>query len=138
MEKEIKAAVDWWGEAIKSPKFDNGDKSDTGAMTTIMMTLASGDRPSDEQIQEFKQEYAKLLKFSFAGCWYLDDPSRGAGLRCQGVDYHPHGEMLQAAEKAGISPKRFPIKTNMWVDPGRVTVSYGYGAPLKVIYETPA
>jgi hypothetical protein len=52
------------------------------------------------------------------------------------TDYAPEDALLEAVQRAGIdnAEVRFPIKTMMWIEFGRVSVKCGYGAPVEVIY----
>jgi hypothetical protein len=58
------------------------------------------------------------------------------GKCCLSTDYDPKNELKEALHEAEIydGSARLPIKTLMWVEPGKVSVACGYGASEKVIY----
>jgi len=116
-QEQISKAVEWWGNAIRSPKFDNGDNSDQGGMTMMLAHLASSKHnPTDEQIETFKKNLEELMKNDRC------DISR-FGLFC---DYGPDATLGEAAKKSGISELVFPWKTGMWFRDGKVVVQHGY------------
>ena len=119
-ENQIKAAVDWWANVIKGPKFDNGDKSSRGGMTMGLAMLARK-APTDEGVEKFRAELTRLLEAAKEPVW----------LSC---DYGPGGYLADAAEVSGVSQSSFPWKTNMNLRDGKVTVAYGYQAPWETIY----
>jgi len=114
---EIAVAAQWWADLLKEePLHENGDGYQTAWLTTIARQHAK--RPTDEQIQKFKEALEAQL-------------SEGDGKqRFVNVDYHPCEELEAAALCAGIKDYDFllPCKTRMWIRPGSVLVSKGYGA----------
>jgi hypothetical protein len=124
MEKELSVAVAWWADRLRElAKQDNGDAM-TGA---LMGLLASRMRPpSEEQISTFKVALTEAMRPRMAKPY----------LRSIVCDYHPDPALREAAEKAGIEADcpPFPIKTGMRIEPGRVSVRYGYGAEEQVLY----
>lgn len=125
MEKELSVAVEWWADRLRGlAKQDNGDP-----MTGALMTLLSGrmKQPTDEQIETFKKALTEAMQPR------LEKPY----LRSIYNDYGPDPALREAAEKAGIKADcpPFPIKTCVWIHPGRVSVRYGYGAPEQVLWE---
>jgi hypothetical protein len=114
--EQIKKAVNWWADVIRSPKFDNGDKSSAGEMGFMLATMARDKcEPTADQIVEFKKQLGIMLEVS--------ENLPYEGLHC---DYHPEHLLCEAAEKSGISELNFPWKTSMWFRDGKVTVAYGY------------
>lgn len=121
MENEIKAAAKWWADQLRSkPKHDNGD----GFHNALMSLLAERITPLPEsEIQKFQDCLEDVLK-------------KNEYIYCVSVDYGACGNLASAADAAGINIQdRLPVKTNMWIEPGKVKVSCGYRAPIEVIYE---
>lgn len=120
----VRAAVDWWGNAVQSPKFDNG-----GDMNPFLMMMLSGNRSghSEEEMKIFKDSLAKdiLVELQKYG-------------RCSlSVDYHPCEILSRAGEKIGLDDMTsFPWKTWMNISDEIVEVSEGYGAPRKTIWSS--
>lgn len=112
---QIKKAVDWWVNAIKNPKHDNGDTSVHGGFARAFATLGVTEI-NDEQIEIFKNELTELLQSQEEAKWGLH------------VDYNPDVLLNRAMEKAGIGELNAPWKTNMNFRDGKVLVSHGYGA----------
>lgn len=134
MRDETKAAVDWWGEAIRQAKFDNGDPSLAGGMTTMLANMLSRQHPvTDEQVEAFKVALAPCIDKMLDGA-DPEDPSFGSYSRTLGVDYGPDRALATAAKECGIDYSRFPCKTVMWINPGHVSVSHGYGAPVEDVF----
>lgn len=125
--RQVDAAVNWWKQAIESPRYDNGDDSPTGGMVTMLAMMAEKPKSSDS-VEAFGAALAEILK--------ADERVAQQGLH---VDYNPEGALYDAAQKAGMKLARdvgFPWKTNMWfTDDGGVKVSAGYGASQKYILE---
>ena len=116
----IKAAVDWWANAIISPKFDNGE-----ALPTFLSFLMAGSQKSysAEEIKIFKEELAKriateLEKFN---CCNLD------------VDYGPCTILDEVGQKIGVT--MYPCKTYMKITTECVTVHAGYGSAGEELYK---
>lgn len=123
--RQIEAACAWWAKAIECPKFDNGDKSEAGGMTTVLATmLAARHEAAPENVERFKAALATRLAPN----------EKGWQPFCLSVDYGPCRELADAADAAGISYSRFPYKTVMWAgDDGSLTVRHGYGAPIQTV-----
>lgn len=123
MKEEIKVAAKWWADQLRSnPKHDNGD-----ALHNVMFAiLANHLTPlSNEQVEKFEQELISRLE-------------KTDHLYHIGVDYGADLRLRESCEAAGIDcENRFPVKSSMWFEPGKVSVSRGYRAPIEVIYEEP-
>jgi len=121
-----KVAAKWWADRLReSTKLDNADPSETGALTFMMAKILQSkmaEKRTLEQIQLFEDVlYKKLLDYDYY--WI-------------GIDYHPIKIFVEAAKEAGfeLSMSCLPWKTNMYFgENGEIKVSYGYGAPLKII-----
>lgn len=134
MDAEIEAAVSWWADQLAGDAtHDNGDLPLSLFATALAGQLAP---LLPQQIESFKASLAMRLREDFAPSWDSSDPMRGSYGRTLGVDYNPDARLRQAAEDAGIGALslRFPCKTMMWVDPGKVQVAKGYGAkPVTIL-----
>lgn len=123
-EAQIDTAVKWWSDAIANIKFDNGDDTQQGVMASMMAKLANGATPAQsERGILFAKHLRTLLE-------------RGINGWCLSVDYHPEGELADAAELAGIETGNltsWPWKTVMWFERGGVQVRAGYGAAVQTL-----
>lgn len=121
-EEQIKAAVEWWADAISNPKFDNGDQTKTGGICMGMAVLLK-EGVSEQQVGKFKEELTAQLS------------DEGIDYVCLNVDYGPCRALSDAMRDAGIAPTNAPWKTDMqFFGDGSIQVSYGYGAPYKQVY----
>lgn len=123
-DEQIEKMVNWWGDAISQPKFDNGDDSYVGGMASVLANmLASNNVPTAEQVTTFKDTLRKyLVEIDFMYDYTLR------------VDYNPCEVLAKAGDAADIADTRFPWKTTMRVDDkGKVSVYYGYGAKEQVL-----
>jgi hypothetical protein len=133
---EIVTAAKWWADQLRGPAVqDNGDKFMSGFATAASMMC----KPlAPEVIAKFEAELRTRLaaKYNELKCWYPSNPNWASAMRVIHVDYNPCGPLLDAAEAVGVDMPslRFPIKTCVWVNPGRVEVARGYGAARRVVY----
>lgn len=120
-------AAKWWAKAITRPKFDNGDKSRTGDIASMLAMLRSSHDPvTKDQADAFEQALTEAICAEIAkyGSCYLN------------VDYHPDRILWEAAKEAGItSDSCFPWKTGMHISKDYVSVSAGYAAPNEKLWE---
>lgn len=127
-EEQIQVASKWWREKLERPKFDNGDQSNTGAMCSILASLASAKQaPTQEQLDAFEQNLKEEMQsYRQLVCPWLTYQ----------VDYGPDPHLSKAAASAGITDNlcAFPWKTNMDIWPDRIEVKCGYGAPWETIW----
>lgn len=128
-EEAARIAAKWWADRLREgAKLDHGPRSleDTFAIglgTYLQRRSARGRTP--EQIQAFEDAlFKELMEKKLFPITYVT-----------GIDYHPTGIFLRAAEKAGIKLGGgcLPWKTHMYYIDGEVKVSYGYGAPIESI-----
>ena len=119
----VKAAIDWWANAIVSPKFDNGE-----ALPPMLAFLMAGAAKeyTPAEIKTFKEALAKGIQ---------DEMSKFG--RCNlSVDYHPCRVLASAGNLIGVNDMTgYPCKTSMYVSEEEVCVSAGYGAPREVIWQ---
>lgn len=120
--ENVRAAVDWWANAIQSPKFDNGDSMNS---FITMMLYSSQKGISEEDLITFKDTLALDI---------IAELQRDG--RCVlSVDYHPCAILANAGSKIGLNDMTsFPWKTWMNITEQEVEVSEGYGAPMKTIW----
>lgn len=120
--ENIKAAVDWWANAILAPKLDNGEE-----LNPLILMLAGGSRKS------YKEDDIKLFKDTLAEGIQKEIEDRGGCLVC--VDYHPCRILAEAGDKIRVdSMMGYPWKTNIEISESRVVVSAGYGAGYETIW----
>lgn len=122
----VKAAVDWWSDAIQHPKMDNGDDS-LGMLMAMLGGSAFAKDLSDDEMRAFRSTLANEIESQ------IDE----YGLAQLNVDYGPNRILSKAGQAAGITSQfTFPCKTSMSVSKSKVIVSAGYGAPNKIIWES--
>ena len=139
----VKAAIDWWANAIVSPKFDDGEA--LPALFAFLMAGAAKEYTPAE-IKTFKEALAKGIQ---------DEMSKYG--RCNlSVDYHPCRVLARAGNLIGVNDMigypcivlaragnligvndmvGYPCKTDMYVSEEKVSVRAGYGAPVEVIWQ---
>ena len=118
-DEQIKVAVDWWADKLYHCKFDNGDPSETGAMT-MMMAVMGKPEVTEYQVQAFRDALTRGLKA-------IDKDSVTLG-----VDYHPDKILADSCACADINGiTALPWKTRMWMDASGVKVAYGYQSPVE-------
>ncbi len=142
MNAEIGEAVEWWADQLRrTPKLDNGDQSPMGGTTWALAMLNATSVPlvTEEQITKFKESLHARMILHCQDSWNPEQPDWDSYGRSIGVDYGPDRILSDACRDAGIkdADQRFPWKTVMWTNPGRVTVACGYGAEPVTIYPVP-
>jgi hypothetical protein len=148
IENALEAAADWWTDQLrKVPRLDNGDSSPRGAITWALGVSAAMSCPtlSEDQLATFR---ASLLGFLSGEASVqlrglrgvpsditMRDVRRRGSIEHLGCDYGPDAFLAQACAAAGFDGKmRFPWKTTMWIQRGRVRVGEGYCAKPVEIY----
>ena len=117
----VKAAVDWWANAILSPKLDNGEE-----MPAMLTRLISGSAKSytEEQIKLFKDTLAEGIM----------EKMKERSVCEISVDYHPCLILAEAGQKIGVPDMLgYPWKTDMQIQENHVKVA-GYGESYKTIW----
>lgn len=122
----IEKTVDIWCKALHTPKFDNGDNSMAGAITSGLMIsnndAARGKVDMPEAIEKFRVNLTKILKgFDYS--------------HLLSVDYGPCQELADAAEGTGITDSMFSIKSSVYTADDHVSASFGYAAPSTKFYK---
>lgn len=123
-EAQVEAAVNWWKEAVRRPRYDNGDTSEIGGITMMMAMMAAPDVVPDA-VDEFGKNLSEVLQ--------SDARVANSGLH---VDYNPNRTLFDCADAAGLPIGEnigFPWKTHMWFRNGGVQVACGYGAASKSV-----
>lgn len=117
-EVQIKTAVDWWGEKIKSGgSKDNGFDSPQALLSSLLAAV---------NMEE--QDDLKLVKFKSTLHSCLLEKDWRITLR---TDYGPDGILRKCAEEAEIDELQFPWKTIMSFNHGGVQVVEGVNGSLK-------
>ncbi len=121
-------AVNWWANAIRHPKFDNGN-NDASEIKTRMLTqmVNAKSKITQWQIEKFKQTLAKKI---------LQIIENSQKQKCIiSVEYEPDDTLYASAKEAGIKEtESFPWITHMTITPKKVSVSEGYNAEWKTIW----
>jgi len=141
---EASAAAGWWAQQLAAPatRHETGDPdinfvlTMSQAMYPRVFTTEQRDRfrtALEHRIEEF------LARDVARGCWNPAQPQFGSAMRTVGVEYGPDQVLAEAAKAAGIELRTWdlPVKTVMWVNPGRVTVACGHQAELVTVWEAP-
>ncbi|WP_018219126.1 DUF2267 domain-containing protein [Salinispora vitiensis] len=133
---EARAAATWWADKLTSDtRHDLGGRDAAEQAATATFNVASvmlRQRFTPAQADRFADALATLIDQHLRGEAPQQDFARLA-IHC---DYGIDPVLAEAATRAGLSVSMFdlPMKTNMWIIPGRVTVSEGYGAPDEVVW----
>ena len=121
----IKAAADWWVEAIQHPKMDNGTSE--MSMFVAMLGGITGRQFTVDELNTFRDTLIDGITYQMTDG---NTPSRV--VLC--VDYSPEGVLWDAAAAIGASRFSFPCKTCMVVTDKEVQVAAGCGAPYETIW----
>jgi hypothetical protein len=133
--EQVETAADWWVEALRNPKFDNGDNSMASLTAGNLATAASILNPlKEETLAVFRKMLVEQL--SKDAPFFIE--GKGRFPEILKVDYNPEGVLFWVAHNAGINTRltSFPWKTTMRFTGGGVKVACGYGSdyedlPLK-------
>jgi len=122
LEDVAKVAAKWWADRIRE-----GSKQETGdAGLNMRMALfgSMSKKPEPSQIDLLQENLMNRL---------IQDHSGIVVLR---VDYDPCEHLHLAATSAGIRVNNhtFPCKTTMWIENDKISVKFGYGARIEIIY----
>jgi hypothetical protein len=122
----------FWAEALKKPRYDNGDDSNSGAMLQLlcMQLRSTQPEPTDEQWAQFVENVAAFVNARLSSVRHVET--------C--VDYDPDYALAAAAEDAGIkmAGKSWPCKTHADVGGDRVVeVRFGYTADWVEVWTPP-
>lgn len=122
--KELEVAAQWWADHLGTREQDAGD---------VGLNLASqmfhcAPVATDSQKEAFKLFLIDRL--------YEDTQGRPDYWTSLGVDYGACQHLRDAMEEAGYPDTNgsLPIKTDMTIENGKVSVSLGYTAERKPIY----
>lgn len=119
----VKAAIDWWANAIVSPKFDNGEAL-SEFFSFFMSRVTKEYTPAE--IKTFKETLAKGI---------MDEMSMHG--RCDlDVGYYPCRVLANAGNLIGVNNMYgYPCQTHMSVSVNEVIVRARYGALDEVIWK---
>lgn len=119
----VNAAIDWWANAIISPKFDNGEEL-PDFLSFLMAGFAK--EYTAEEIKTFKEALAKGI---------MDEMSK-FGTCTLSVDYHPCMILADAGNLIGVNDLTgYPCKTSMSISEKEVCVWAGYAANGEIIWK---
>lgn len=119
----IKVAVDWWADAILSPKFESG--CDEISCFIFIMNDRDDKTFSEKQIDCFKRTLAKQIMREMKRVHHCY-------LR---VDYYPNHALSIAGKKIGVNSKSgYPYKSTMEIYENEVIVSAGYQAKYETLW----
>ncbi len=146
---EAEAAAAWWASRLGNARHDLGrrdpDARRKTAETALFGALMARAFTSGQR-EAFRREVAAAVEAVIAadaeaGHWRPENPRWGSAGRSICVDYGPDPVLRDAAARAGIAlgPLDLPLKTCMWVTPGRGSVREGHGAETVTVWgEGPA
>lgn len=112
--EHIKVAVDWWANALASPKYDAALPPNPKMEGAFIMAANSGAMHSEEEILVFKTTLAEGIKKELEEQYRCD----------VSVDYRPNDLLSLAGEKLGLdSLLGYPWRTFMEITESRITVN---------------
>jgi len=143
----LERAVELWCRALKNPRYDNGDKSQTGFMSMALQTLAAD--KDLKKVWDFSAAVERFRSILLEKLKWLQDHDGEPGGEIDGekraivyfphhigCDYNPDPVLREAAAAAGIPESAFSWKSHVgFYRSGFVTASFGYRAPT--IYHYP-
>ena len=124
-----RTAARWWADQLRGgSKLDMGADSKPAEMAEIMGQILQRkelDGMQPDSINAFEEKLAEAIEVQLSEY----------GRATFGVDYHPDMILADAAEAAELQlgMTTLPWKTHMWVNPTKVEVSAGYGAPAQEV-----
>lgn len=118
----INAAVDWWANAIISPKFDSGVVIPVSLLFLIVTST-----------KEYTPDEIKIFKETLAG--EIEERMKKDGYCCLSVDYHPCDMLMLVGQKIGVDDTiGYPCQTYMKISQNEVSVVAGYSAPKEILW----
>lgn len=122
----VDRAVALWRKMLACPKYDNGDPSAVGFITSTMAAMLPSN-VSEERLDAF---------CGHLRTWLTTPGPRGDFYPKQSlhVDYHPDEGLRMSAALAALTME-FPWKTSMWLYGDHLHVRAGYSSPT--IYHYP-
>lgn len=125
-QEQIEKVAEWWAIRTfdKALNQDNGDKSDTGFNTFMMMNSLAIDARNEAGKDARDKFKAAIVEF-------LSIPKEFAGSYTLSVDYDPNTNLRNVCDIVGISSRMLPCKTfTLWHDDdGMFRGRHSYGAP---------
>ena len=121
--KESEIAASWWAENIgQNAKQNNGD----ALQSALMLYLSQHAKVTNEERKLFKKALKQIIDREMRA---------GSGYLSIYVDYAPDQYLTEAAQLSGVHVTAFPCKTQMSIEPGKVRVACGRGAPFVELEE---
>jgi len=133
---EAKAAAAWWASKLAGPSRHETGDAESNILTAFAAGVA-GQTFSAAEVAAFEKALAEVIEAGLSsGSWDLENPDFGSALRVIANDYGPDRMLTYAAEVADLRLTMFdlPMKTVMWINPGEVSVSEGYGSGEAVVW----
>ncbi len=133
----VKKIVDLWGDALLTPKFDNGDTSLLGGLVAVnglsdIKNALENEGDLKSKIEIFKCTLTKIINERLA----RDLSGLPPNIKLS-TDYEPCYLLKIAANKAGINHSLFSIKSSVSIRNGLVTSSFGYDSTVNHYYPMP-
>jgi hypothetical protein len=135
-----RAAAEWWAKQLADPTFrtttpEEDLADEPGSVLSAVYGRALARTAADrhpvtaDQLAVFADALQRIIVRD------TSDDGWHYGLH---TDYHPGCDLAEAAEAAGISKSRFPLKTHMWLHPdGSVAARLGYGGRERLVWAPP-
>lgn len=143
-----RTAAEWWAQQIGAPVFQlTGNRPGERDFESIFAEMGLGSIADRNPVtEEAARNFAGLLESAIASelaaeavrhaefaARYPDKPASSPSVGLF-TDYHPDKILADAAEVAGVSLTRFPVKTGMRVYADHVIASLGYGSPYRLVW----
>lgn len=131
----IDRAIELWCRELFAPRFDNGDNSPAGVFGMSLSQINSANDKS--KVEDFAGKvnlFKSSLKEELVALRDDDEKHMPCFLS---TDYGPDRLLSDVAEKCGIPPSQFSIKSNVCMGQECVYASFGYGAEPVYHYPLP-
>ncbi|WP_282204527.1 hypothetical protein [Kitasatospora fiedleri] len=134
---EAVAAASWWALRLAEPSHQNVGHPDAN---TLLAALANTNARAytPDQVEAYRVALTARIEAHLAQSeWSLAEPIFGSEVRCLYNDYSLDPVLTEAAATAGIEVgvADLPLKTVMWIDPGKVSVRSGYGSEVETVWD---
>lgn len=128
----VDRAVSLWIDALRKPKFDNGDPSPSGLLASGLAKMIPSNA-TEELLTAFGRQLRIKMMDGYDWKWTDGTIHRHDPVNYLSVDYRPDPSLAQAAEEVGLKTE-FPWKTNMSLSENYVAFAIGYGAEPEYHY----
>ncbi|KAH3819888.1 protein BTG2-like [Dreissena polymorpha] len=117
MKEEIKSAVDFLTNILRSKNEINHDKS-----------------------SQFNAVLQNILSARYQDHWFPEKPFKGSGFRCIRLNHNVDPLILQAGKICGLNhsilESTFPPELTIWVDPRDVSFRIGENGSVGILYQS--